>query len=82
MGSRLLPFVDKEPNPEAILDPATAQFQLWLAQIQRDHGNLSDKQMAHMELRAAPQAAKAKTIFNPFTGEIRRIDADGNLLTR
>lgn len=78
----LLPFLDKEPNPEALISPAMAQFHLWLAQIQRDHGNLSDREMARFELKAAPQARRAKTLMNPFTGEIRRIDADGNLLTR
>lgn len=79
-GGRLLPFLDKEPNHAALISPEMAQYHLWLAQIQRDHGNLSDREMARFELKAAPEARKARTLFNPFTMEIRRIDADGNLL--
>lgn len=82
MGGPTVPFRDKMPNPEAILDPSTAQFQLWLAQMHRDHGNISGREMARMERAAVPQARKSITLFNPFTGKIRKVDLDGNLLTR
>jgi hypothetical protein len=54
------------------MDPSNAQFHLWLRQMQRDHGVISDKEMAIAESVAAPMAQRSRTIFNPFTGEIRR----------
>lgn len=69
---RLLPFLDKEPNTQALISPEMAQYHLWLAQIQRDHGNLSDREMANFELKAQGQARKARLLFNPFTGEMKR----------
>jgi hypothetical protein len=71
--TRLLSLEDREPNPEAIRDPSSAQFQLWLAQAQRDTGAYSSRELAAMERAANPMAAKSRTVFNPFTGEIRKV---------
>jgi hypothetical protein len=71
---RLLTFTDREPRPDAIDNPEIAQFHLWLAQIQRDHGNLGGHDMRRMEMTAQPMARRARTMFNPFTGEIRRYE--------
>jgi len=80
MASRTIDFNDYDLNPAAVLDPSSAQLQLWLAQMKRDHGDISGKEMAKVEQTASPLAKKARTIYNPFTGEVRRIDEDGNLL--
>lgn len=78
-SSRLLWIDDREPNPEAITDPSMAQFQLWLAQAHRDHGNIGGRDMSRMEGVAGRMASRSKTMFNPFTGEIRRINANGEI---
>lgn len=70
---RLLPFLDKEPNPQAILEPSSADFQMMLAQIRRDHGLLSDREMARIEIQVTGQARKSRRIFNPFTAEMRKV---------
>lgn len=80
MPERTISFKDKEVNLEAVVDPTSAQFQLWLAQMKRDHGDISGRELSKVERAVKPEARKARTIYNPFTGEIRRIDADGNLL--
>ena len=76
---RLLPFKDREPNSEAVINPSMAQYHLWLAQIQRDHGKLSDREMARMEGKASMLAQRSRTIFNPFTGEIRILNSNGEI---
>jgi hypothetical protein len=76
---RLLWIDDREPNPQAIINPSMAQYHLWLAQIQRDHGRYSDKEMARMELKATAPARRAKTLFNPFSGEIRQLNSNGEI---
>lgn len=65
---------DRQFNPDAILDPTSAQFQLWLAQMKRDHGDISGRAMEQAEINAAGHAKKAKIMYNPFTGEIRRVE--------
>lgn len=70
---RLLPFLDKEPNPTALAEPTSADFQMMLAQIRRDHGLLSDREMARLELQGTGQARQSRRIFNPFTGEMRKV---------
>ena len=74
MATRLLPFEDREVNLDAALDPSSAQFQLWLAQMKRDHGDISGKEMGKVETVAQPMAQRSRTMFNPFTGEIRKVD--------
>ena len=77
---RLLPIRDREPRLDAIINPSMAQHHLWLAQAQRDHGNLSDREMARVESAAGATAKRARTLFNPFTGEIRRVDENGEII--
>lgn len=74
MASRLLSFSDRNVNPEAAIDPSSAQFHLWLAQMKRDHGDLSGREMGQVEQAVAPMAKRSRTIFNPFTGEIRKVE--------
>lgn len=59
---------------EAALDPSSAQFQLWLAQMKRDHGDLSGREMGKVEIATQSMAKTSRTMFNPFTGEIRKVD--------
>lgn len=70
---RLLPFLDKEPNHQTIMEPTNADFQMMLAQIRRDHGLLSDREMAKLEVQVTGQARQSRRIFNPFTGELRKV---------
>ena len=72
VGKRTIPHQDKEFSPDAILDPSSAQVQLWLAQMKRDHGDMSGREMAAAERIAQPQARRSRILYNPFTGEIRR----------
>jgi len=74
MASRLLLPGEREPSPALMLDPSSAQFQLWLAQAQRDAGRISGRELAGIERAAAPLAHRSRTIFNPFTGEIRKVE--------
>lgn len=55
-----------------LLDPSAAQLQLWHAQSQRDHGMISGKELAIVEKLTNKEATKARTIYNPYTGEIRK----------
>jgi len=71
---RLLPFENKEIFMDVSQDPSSAQFQIWLAQMKRDHGLISDFEMGKVENSLQSQAKKAKTIYNPFTGEIRKVE--------
>jgi hypothetical protein len=72
--SRLLSLDGRAPSIEAICDPSSAQLQLWLAQAQRDCRNIGDSEMAKMERAAAALAKRSRVMFNPFTGEIRKVD--------
>jgi hypothetical protein len=69
-----LPLENREPNTHAAIDPSMAQFHLWLAQAQRDHGRISDAEMTRMEAAAQSLASRSRVMFNPFTGEIRRME--------
>jgi hypothetical protein len=70
--SRLLSIDDREPRPDAaILNPEIAQFHLWLAQAQRDHNRISDREMMKMEGAAGMLASRSRVMWNPITGEIR-----------
>ncbi len=69
---KTLPLDDKEPSPEAaLLSPEMAQYHLWLAQAQRDHGRISDKEMAKVEGVASIPATRSRMLWNPFTGQFR-----------
>jgi hypothetical protein len=72
IGSRTISHEDREFNPQAVLDPSSAQIQLFLAQMKRDHGDMSGREMEQAEIAAAPQAARSRVLYNPFTGEFRR----------
>lgn len=67
-----------EPKDESLeplmLSPSWAQFQLWLAQAQRDRSMISDKEMAVVEKVAGRLAKKSITMFNPFTMEKRKVE--------
>ncbi len=76
---RLLWLDDREPRPDAAINPSMAQHHLWLAQAQRDAGNFSGRELEKMEGLTRAMASKSRTIFNPFTGEIRKIDANGEV---
>ena len=67
-------FADRQVNLDAVLDPSSAQMQLWLAKMKRDHNQISGREMAQVEQAITPLAKKAKTIYNPFTGEFRRVE--------
>jgi hypothetical protein len=74
MVSRLLSLHDREPKWDAVLDPSSAQFHLWLAQAQHDKGNFGARELADMERRIGAAAKRSKVMFNPFTGAIRKVD--------
>lgn len=75
MASRTLPLDNREPNPEAaVLSPEMAQYHLDLARAQRDHNNISDKEMAKMEGAAGMLATRSRTLWNPFTGQFRTVE--------
>jgi hypothetical protein len=74
MASRLLDPSGREVALEGILDPSSAQFQLWLAQAKRDHGDMSGKELGKVEAAIGGTAKRSKTLFNPFTGEIRKVE--------
>lgn len=42
--------------------------------MKRDHGDLSGREMGRVETFIQPMAKTSKTLFNPFTGEIRKVD--------
>jgi hypothetical protein len=73
-GSRTISFIDKDINLDAALDPTSAQIQLWLAKMKRDHMDISDREMSKVEQAIQPMAKRARTIYNPFTGEIRKME--------
>jgi len=70
---RTIPHKDKEFNADAILDPTSAQFQMWLAQIKRDHGDMSGREMEQAEIAVGGRMGTARCMYNPFTGEFKRI---------
>ena len=81
MQSRLLWLDDREFNPEAIINDSMAQHYLWRAQALRDRNQISDAEMAKMEGMLSSRARAARTMFNPFTGEVRHIDSNGEVST-
>ena len=74
-GSRTIPVHDKDPVEgleNCLLGPGAAQLQLWHAQSQRDRTMISGKELAIVEKLAGQLAGRARSIYNPYTGEIRR----------
>lgn len=61
-------------NQPGDLDPAQAKLNLQLSQAQRDQGNLSSSELAKIERVLGVAAKKARTMYNPFTGEVRRVE--------
>lgn len=55
------------------IDPSSAQLVLWAGQAQHDLGMISSKELAVLEAQAKTQAGRARTIYNPFTGEYRKV---------
>jgi hypothetical protein len=74
-GKGTIPIWDRDPVEgleNMLLDPSAAQLQLWHAQSQRDRMMISDKELAVVERLSGRMAGEAKTIYNPYTGEIRK----------
>lgn len=79
MASRLLnlenyPVFEKPDLDVFSMDPGSSQFHIMLRQMQRDHGMISDAEMALAERIAGPHAknAQQRILFNPFTGTFRK----------
>jgi len=76
MVSRLLttvPDVPDVPIEMVAFDVGTAAWQMYLAKARRDKGMISDKEMAVVERVAGPLAKRSYSMFNPFTGERKRV---------
>ena len=74
-GKGTIPVYDRDPVEglsDCLIDPSAAQLQLWHAQAQRDKTIISDKELAIVERLAGQMAGQSRTIYNPFTGEIRK----------
>lgn len=67
--------VDVAESAEAVcqIDPSSAQLLLWHGQAQFDLGAISSRELAVLERTAGAAAGRARTIYNPYTGEIRRV---------
>ncbi len=76
MRSRLVPTLDVDPaeglEDLCKIDPSSAQIKLWHAQRQHDDGVLSSRELQVVERIAGQTAGRSRSIYNPFTGEIRR----------
>jgi hypothetical protein len=80
-SGRLLPIDDREPRLDAgMLNPSMAQHHLWLAQVQFDYSNLSSRELGKFEGMLSMPARRSRTLFNPFTGEIRRMDSNDEIM--
>lgn len=55
------------------VDPSSAQLVLWHGQMQHDLGVISSKELAALEATAGQVSGRARTIYNPYTGEIRKV---------
>jgi hypothetical protein len=54
------------------IDPSAVQLRLWHAQMQHDQSALSSKELTKLEAHAKVTAGRVRTIYNPYTGEIRK----------
>ncbi len=74
--SAIIPTHDVDPaeglEGVAKTDPSSALIKLWHAQKQHDEGVLSSKELAVVERIAGQTAGRARTIYNPYSGEIRK----------
>ena len=71
-----IPTIDRDPLErldELVQESSSAQIQLWHAQSQRDHGMISDKELAIVEKLAGQVAGQSRSIYNPYTGELRKV---------
>lgn len=71
MASRTVPIPDRMPLMGS-MDAAQSWLNLKMAEAQRDRGLMSGRELSKVEIALQPQARKARTIYNPFTGEIRK----------
>lgn len=75
--SATIPIHDVDPveglDGVCQVDPSSAQLKLWHAQMQRDQGIISGSELAVVEKLAGQVAGRARTIMNPYTGEIRKV---------
>lgn len=55
------------------IDSSSAQIKLWHAQKQHDEGMISGRELAIVERLAGQVAGRSRTLFNPYTGEIRKV---------
>ena len=68
-----LDFKNMNVSFDAGCNESSAQIQLWLAQMKRDHSDISGREMAQAEIALQPRQKRAQCMFNPFTGEFKRI---------
>jgi hypothetical protein len=75
--SRTIPIPDRPAlvgfSEKGDLSPDQARLNLDLSRAQFDMGNLSSAELAKIEQALNPQARNARTIYNPFTGEVRKV---------
>lgn len=74
-GKGTIPVYDADliENAETCIDePSGAQLRIWHGRAQHDLGKISSKELAVLERLAGSQASRARTIYNPYTGEIRK----------
>jgi hypothetical protein len=80
-GSNTIAVHDRDPveGLDLCLNSATAQdrasaaqLQVWHAQSQRDRMMISGKEMEIVERLAGQVAGESKSIYNPYTREIRK----------
>lgn len=55
-----------------VQEPTSALIRIWHARSQHDHGLISSKELAVLERIAGQSAGRARSIYNPFTGELRK----------
>jgi hypothetical protein len=54
------------------ISPSSAQLVLWHGQMQHDLGLISSKELAVLEAQTQGEAKRSRTIYNPYTGEVRK----------
>jgi hypothetical protein len=68
------PVFEKPDLDVFCTDVGSSQFHVMLRRMQRDHGMISDGEMAVAEraMAGALVCVQQRVMFNPFTGEFRR----------
>lgn len=73
-----LPLPDRGPSVDAAMVSAeSAAIQRMLAEALRDCGRISDHEMAQFEIAIGPMRRTSRHMFNPYTGEYRRVSLGG-----